>query len=579
MNDAFHWLDHLVVFGYLAISIGLGFALRRQGSRDEFFRASGSMGRVTVGLSVMATLFSANSFVMYPSSAYADSLRAGMAVMAFWAMAPVVVWVFIPVYSKLKCRTAYEYLEQRFHVSVRCLASGLFILLRIGWMASATFAASVAISGISGINQYVAIISLGVVAIFYTMLGGLRAVMWTDVLQFFVFAGTIIFALGLLVSKAEGGLTGIVDTYFEGRENLVLDFSLDPTVRFATFAIMIGSFLEGLSAFGADQVAVQRYIAARDTKTSQSGFLINMLGLTFIVPSLLCIGAGLFAYFDHKPQDLAPMLGKKTDAHEAHLVSWIPGDTSYSIPIYQNQDRNREVLVGIYGADCVRETPDGPRVNSEKWYTKRPDLIRHAVLSNGLQDQALPTFVRLNFPPGVVGLLVAALMAATMSSIDSGIHSVTTALVVDFRDRLFPGLRPKTDAGEMRVARITLVIIGVIAVTLACFVGQLGDVFAVAKKTTAAFGGPLLAVFIVGLFVKRATWLGVLLGTFAGAAITVWQMEQHPDWFSLWFWPIGFFSAIGLSLVLSLIPVSKDGIAEKATLTWFSVVRTPENNE
>ena len=115
-------------------------------------------------------------------------------------MAPVVIWVFIPVYSRLKCKTAYEYLEQRFHVSVRCLASGLFILLRIGWMASATYAAAVAIATISGVDQYVVIVSLGTVAIFYTMLGGLRAVMWTDVLQFFIFAGTIIFALGLLIA-------------------------------------------------------------------------------------------------------------------------------------------------------------------------------------------------------------------------------------------------------------------------------------------------------------------------------------------------------------------------------------------
>jgi Na+/proline symporter len=196
----------------------------------------------------------------------------------------------------------------------------------------------------------------------------------------------------------------------------------------------------------------------------------------------------------------------------------------------------------------------------------------------GLQDQALPTFVRLKFPPGVVGLLVAALMAATMSSIDSGIHSVTTAIVVDFRDRLFPRLRPATDAGEMRIARIILVVIGALAVGLACFVGDLGDVFDVAKKTTAAFGGPLLAVFIVGLFMPRATWFGVLVGTFAGAAITVWQMDAHPDWFSLWFWPIGFFSAIGLSMLLSLIPVGKTAGPAGQPLTWSTVMKTSESD-
>jgi Na+/proline symporter len=563
MSESFHWLDHLVVLGYLAISIGLGIAMRRQNSREEFFQASGSMGRMTVGLSVMATLFSANSFMMYPSTAYAVSLTAGAAVIAFWAMAPVVIWVFIPVYSRLKCKTAYEYLEQRFHVSVRCLASGLFILLRIGWMASATYAASVAIATISGVDQYVVIISLGVVAIFYTMLGGLRAVMWTDVLQFFIFAGTIIFALGLLVSQADGGFSGIVETYTKGRDNLIVNFAVDPKLRFATFAMLIGSFLEGLSAFGADQVAVQRYIAAKDEKTSQSGFLINMLGLSFIVPSLLCIGAGLFAYFQHHPGDLEEVYVQgKIEQSIAAAEKNSPG-----ILISEN-DREREE--SLYKS-LFQFMLDSDKEESGK-------MIHEEIVDAGLQDQALPTFVRLKFPPGVVGLLVAALMAATMSSIDSGIHSVTTAIVVDFRDRLFPKLRPATDAGEMRIARIILVIVGALAVGLACFVGELGDVFAVAKKTTAAFGGPLLAVFIVGLFMPRATWFGVLLGTFAGAAITVWQMDAHPDWFSLWFWPIGFFSAVGLSMLLSLIPLGKRAGDTSQPLTWSAVMKNSDSD-
>ena len=429
-----------------------------------------------------------------------------------------------------------------------------------------------AISGISGLNQIGVIIGLGAVAIFYTLLGGLRAVMWTDVLQFFIFAGTIVFAMGLLISQADGGFAGIVDTYTAGRKDLLVNWTLDPTFRFATLATLVGSFLEGLSAFGADQVAVQRYIAARDVKTSQSGFLINMLGLSFIVPSLLCIGAGLFAYFEHHPEALVPMLAEKTDAGEAHLVH----PQGNSIPKSTDKVEQREILESVFGKETVTDSPDGLRVDSEKWYGKRPDLVRQAMIDNGLQDQALPTFVRLKFPPGVVGLLVAALMAATMSSIDSGIHSVTTAIVIDFRDRLFPKLRPATDAGEMRIARIILLIVGALAVVLACFVGQLGDVFDVAKKSTAAFGGPLLAVFIVGLFMTRVTWLGVLLGTFAGAAITAGQMYLYPDWFSLLSWPIGFFSAIALSVIFSLIPLTRPLEPEKL-LTWSKVMRRTES--
>lgn len=555
-----HPLDLAVVLGYLAISLGLGFAMRKQSGREEFFSAGRSMGRVTVGLSVMATLFSANSFVMYPSAAYSNSLRVGMALVAFWMMAPVVVWVFIPVYAKLNCRTAYEYLEMRFHVSVRCLASALFILLRISWMAAATYAASVAISGISGIDMYVIIASLGAVAIAYTMLGGLRAVMWTDVLQFFVFAGTIVFALGLLISQSEDGVTGIMSTYFADRENLLLDFSLDPTLRFGTIAVLLGSFLEGLSAFGADQVAVQRYIAAKDAHTSQVGFGINLLGMLVVLPGLLLIGTGLFSFFQQQPHELVPVLVQElqdplNDAAQEHAV-FLRGNGE-----------------GTGGTESSGETAAAFEQKVRGYYESQPDQIREDMLRFGLQDQALSQFVRLKFPPGVVGLLVAALMAATMSSIDSGIHSVTTAVVVDFRDRLFPHLRPKTEAGEMLSARFLVLIIGVLAITLACFVGQLGDVFAVAKKTVGAFAAPLLAVFVLGLFIPRARPTGVFFGTWIGAAFTIWMMNLFPDWFSMWFFPVGFFGSVGLALVLSLLPLPGNEPSSGPSLTFWEVKR------
>ena len=555
LSGSLQTLDLIVVGGYLLLSLGLGLALGRQSNRDEFLTAGGSMGRMTVGLSVMATLFSANSFVMYPSTAYGDSLRIMLASVAFLSTTPLVIWVFIPVYSKLKCATAYEYLEQRFHVSVRCLASSLFVVLRIAWMAAATFAASVAISGISGLNQYLVIIGLGVVAIIYTMFGGLRAVMWTDVIQFFVFVGTILFAAVLLVSGTEGGASQIVDTYFSGRERMVFDFRLDPTIRFGTFAILIGSFLEGLSAYGADQVAVQRYISARDARTSQTGFLISQAASLIVMPGLLAIGMGLFSYFHHNPDMLSDV----------------------AIDEFSNAENAKVQVVrqrlSDAGAGSSNET-------IAEYYKSHPQELHADVVELGLNDQALPRFVRLKFPAGVVGLLVAALMAATMSSVDSGIHSITTALIVDFRDRLVPAWRPKTEAGEMLVARVMVVVIGAIAIVLACFVGQLGDVFAVAKKTVGAFAAPLLAVFVLGLFVRRATAAGVLLGTFAGAVVTLWFTfaETFSDWFSMWVFVVGFVSSVVFSLLFSCVP----GLSRTSTAgpdrTFWAVIRADEED-
>ena len=520
-----HIFDYVVVAAYLLVTLGCGIVCGRGQSRKEFFAAGGSMGWFVVGLSVMATLFSSNSFVMYPSAAFGNSLRVGLTLVAVTLMAPVVVWVFIPVYSRLKCETAYEYLERRFHVSVRCLASGLFILLRIGWMASATFAASLVIASVAGISQNVVILSLGVIAILYTMLGGLRAVMWTDVLQFFIFTATILLSVALLISKSETGVSGIMETYFRGREGLVFDFTPSLTLKYGSWAILIGIFLEALSAFGADQVAVQRYLSSQDERTSQRGFGLNLLGMWIVIPGLLAIGVGLYSYFEDHPEQLRPVL----QDHYATIGEPMPATASGNI------------------GEAVR------RAN--------------------LQDKALPQFVRLHFPPGLTGLFLAALMAAVMSSIDSGIHSVTTAIVVDFRDRLRPKWKPDDAQRDVFLIRMLILLVGTLSVTLACFVGPLGDVFDIGKKTTAAFGGPLLAVFLLALFSRRTTSHSVFPATLLSACVTMFLIYRCNHWFAVWFWPIGFGLTFVLVAPLNFIFRHRTERVGRA-LTFFQVMKT-----
>lgn len=540
-----HIADYLVITAYLAFIIIMGVVFGRHQSRNEYFAASGSMGWLAVGLSVMATLFSSNSFVMYPSAAYGTGLTVGAVMISFTLMTPLVVWVFIPMFRRLKCPTAYEYLERRFHVSVRCLASGLFVLLRIAWMAAATYAASLVMASVSGFSQVSVIVALGGVSILYTMMGGLRAVMWTDVVQFFVFALTILLVVLLLISpKDTGGVTGIVSSYFEGREKLLFDFTPSMTLKFGSWAVITGVFLEALSAFGADQVAVQRYISAKSEKTAKIGAFLNLAGMWLIMPALLFIGMALHVRFENQPQELAPVVHEELSS--SPFKEWPES-------IQQHQEFGT-VAKGNPSADDI-----------QSYYTAHPEAVREDLLALGLADQALPRFVELHFPPGLSGLFLAALMAAIMSSIDSGIHSITTVLVVDFRDRLKPQWKPKNDKDDVRIIRILVVFIGAIAVTLACFVGDLGDVFDIGKKLTSAFGGPLLAVFILAFFSPRVSTRGVFIGVFTATAITIYLMYANPDWFSVWYWPIGFCLALILTWMLSLFlkdPSSAAGAKE-----------------
>jgi len=530
-----HSLDYGVILAYLLFSMGLGIYFGRNQSRQEFFAAGNSMGWLPVGLSVMATLFSANSFVMYPSIAYGSGLRISLFLIAVSLMAPLVLWVFIPVYARLKCQTAYEYLERRYHVSVRSLASGLFIFLRIGWMASATYAASVVLANVMQVDQITVIVVLGVVSIFYTMLGGLRAVMWTDVLQFFIFSLTILLTLGLILNQTEGGVSGMISTYFEGRENVLIDFTPSLTLEYGSWALLIGLFLEGLSAFGADQVAVQRYIAARSEKTSQIGFSINILGMWIVVPGLLAIGVGLYSHYQQFPEEIVSVL---TTELNGELPDWRSGN-GMTVPEY---------------------------------YQSYPQYVAEDIRALNKQDEALPQYVRLHFPPGVVGLFLVALMAAVMSSIDSGIHSVTTALMVDFRDRHFAHWKPENNKTEMFQDRALVVLIGILSIFLACNVGEMGDVFAIGKKMTAGFGGPLLAVFILALFFKNSTTAGVMTGALAGALITMTLMYLASDWFSVWFWPIGFGLTMLIGLAVSLLTSKTGQNSGEASLTYWNVI-------
>jgi SSS family transporter len=486
-----HPLDIVAVCLYLSVMVGLGIRFGRHQSRREFLVAGRSMGWLPVGLSVMATLFSSNSFVFYPSAALGNGLRIGMSLVAFSLMTPIVIWVFIPVYARLKVETAYEYLELRFHVAVRTLASALFILLRIGWMASATYAAAGVIASVTGLSATVVIVVLGMVSIGYTMLGGLRAVMWTDVIQFFIFVTTIFLTLGLILHLTGSTPTAIFKHYFADRDGLLIDFTPSMTLPYGSWVILAGVFLEGLSAFGVDQVAVQRYISARNERTSQIGALINLIGMWTVIPGLLLIGVGLYAYFSQHPGELAP------------------GDLGS--------------LAATNGAAAINEVMAAqPRI----------------------ADHGLPTFARLHFPPGLAGLFLAALLAALMSSIDSGVHSVTTALFVDFRDRLLPSLRPADQRGELQWIRLMVVLVGGIAILLACLVDPNSNVFDVGKKLTSAFGGPLLAIFLLALFSPRTSAVPVLVGVSLSTAATLYLMYTQ-DWFSVWYWPIGF----GLSLV------------------------------
>ena len=440
-------LDTLVFLTYLVGIVTAGLLLRRRtGAGDEFFLAGRSLSWFPVGLSVMVTLFSAINYAALPTEIMRHGLYVCIAFPVFLLVALPVTRVFMPFYHRLRPTSAYEWLERRFDARVRLLASGLFIVWRLFWMGVALFATARILAAVTGYPLRWLIPAAGLAAALYASFGGMRAVVWTDVAQVFVLLGSILAALGFALWRTPGGLEGVLSFAHQAgtlRPVAPYDpsfFSLDPTIRITFWSGLFGAFAAFLARYGADQVVVQRYFAARSLRDARRGFWMN-------------IAAALFAL------TLLALLGLTTAA-------WARSS----------------------GLD--------------------PAVLRKPMA-------ALAALFR-SLPAGLSGLVAAGLLAATMSSVDSGVNACCAAWVTDFHGRAFP----RRPAG--RAFRVGLSFaLGLAAIGLAFLTGRLGTVFVVVNKVIHGFGGPLLAIALLGMFSRSANGAGMLWGGALGAALSV----------------------------------------------------------
>ena len=223
----FDALDWSVLIGYLVLSATVGLSqFQKKESAEDYLLAGRRFSWGPVALSVVASLFSALSFVGVPAEAYKNGLQFYVNTWTLPIVAPIVILVFLPLYDRLRVVSAYEYLEKRFNLPVRLLASGMFILLRIAWMASMAYTSALLLKDISGIPMAYSIAAMGTVTLLYTVTGGMAAVIWTDVLQFFVFVVGLLCIAGLLIWRVGGVSEIFAVAAAHDKLTLVQDFSL-----------------------------------------------------------------------------------------------------------------------------------------------------------------------------------------------------------------------------------------------------------------------------------------------------------------------------------------------------------------
>ena len=446
--------DFCILAAYLLAVLVIGWQAAQKSARDEeYFLAGRSMGWLPVGLSVMVTTFSAINYLAIPGEIFGYGLYVTVSFPVFFLAACPITKIWMPRFHGLQVTSVYEILERRYDVRVRSLASGLFILWRLFWMATALYASGKILSVLTGWPQWLLILLCGLVATIYTFSGGMRAVMWTDVAQFFVLFGGLI--LGVCLAFRQHGMDVFTLAMEGGRLKPFVPFdwkflSFDPRIRMTLWSGLIGTFVAFMSRYGADQVVMQRYLTAKSLTAARRGVWLNAAAS---VVTLLLL-------------------------------------TLFGLAVYANACR-----LGVFATESGGALPAAQR--------------QHMALKQ------LSLLIK-SFPSGVAGLIVAGLLAATMSSIDSGVNACAAAFVTDFQNRF--GWR-KMQANWLSLGIGTAATFA--ALLLIPAVGASNSVFAIVNKLVNGLGSPLLCLMLLGMFSRRTNAAGVFIGGIAGLVLSL----------------------------------------------------------
>ena len=457
-------VDWVLFIAYVVavVLIGLRFARRLQ-SNEDYFVGGRRMNWSAIGISLFATAFSSLSFVGLPrEGAYADyHLYLSILLIPLWVL-PVVAWVFIPIYHRLRLTSAYEYLEWRFGRTHRLLGSFLYSLYNLAWMGSLLYAVGLIVQVVLGLSESElrwAIVLMGLFTTLYTVVGGFEAVIWTDVLQALTLGLGMVIVLFLALGQVEGGLAGVWALGSQYDKFQMFNMQLDRPTGGTFFSAVGLALFAYLGIYGTEQTIVQRYVAMPSVSAARRALALGLLMSVLIGALFFTVGSTLFAFY------------------------------------HQN-------------------VPPGAAAG-----TGFPELAR--------QDQLLPHFIKNEIQlVGLLGLLMAGLFAAAMSSMDSGINSLTALVVSDW----FPG----RELG-LRLTRVCCAGFGALVTIAALLVPYLGgNVYEIIIKIMGTMAGPLLGIFLLGMLNPRANAPGALAGLAAGIAMSLFVALAQP--FSHWWY-------------------------------------------
>jgi SSS family transporter len=512
-------LDWLVLLGSLAFIVLYGVWKNRKNKTIEDYLKGGNNSRWwTIGLSVMATQASAITFLSTPGQAFHD----GMGFVQFYFGLPLAVVIiclfFIPIYHRLKVYTAYEFLEERFDLRTRTLTAILFLVQR-GLAAGITiYAPAIILSVVLGWNLKILTLLIGCVVISYTLIGGTRAVNVTQKQQMFIiFLGMItafIFIInsfpvevGFIKALTIAGATGKLE---------VIDFSFDPNSRYTFWSGITGGLFLALSYFGTDQSQVQRYLSGKSLKESQLGLIMNGFLKVPMQFFILLVGVMVFVFYQFEPSPI----NFNPKAIEAVEQSNYKEEFNYlEATLSQIQELKRMHLLDENNVDLKEVARLDIREKEIRKEAK--SLINKAApnIETNDKDYVFISFILKYLPQGLIGLLLAVILSAAMSSTASELNALAATTVVDLYKRNRNNL---SETHYVNASKFFTLFWGIIAILFASFGSLYENLIQLVNIIGSIFYGTILGVFVVAIFLKRIKGQAIFYAALISEALIIY---------------------------------------------------------
>ncbi|MEC7188098.1 MAG: sodium:solute symporter [Pseudomonadota bacterium] len=536
-------LDWFILTAYLTYVIWHGIALSR-GSADtqSFFLAGRSLPWWAVGLSVMATQMSAITLIGTTGQAYDDGLR----FIQFYFGLPIAMIILsmtaVPFFYRAKVFTAYEYLEKRFDARTRSLTSFFFLISRALGVGVVIAAPSVVLSIVLGWSELPTVFAIGLSTTLYTMMGGVKAVAWNDVKQMMVIVLGLAACITVILQSLPPGFHFQDAMFLAGAAGKLqtIDFRFDLSEQYTFWSGTLAALFLFLSYFGCDQSQVQRYLTARSVDESRTSLLMSAflkIPLQFLI---LLIGILIFVFY----QFVTPPMVFNPDA-EQHAAEKAPVQyQQLKQAFHDSHELRRQAATHYVNSRTLASGADGKRAfqqANDQFNSIRQEAISFVQQTNeepSFNDvnYVFPVFVLQNMPAGLVGLIVAAILAAAMSSVAAELNSLSTATTIDFYAR---HVNPQgTDRELLRFARLSTFIWGLFSCVVATFVTNLGSLIEVVNTFGSFFYGSLLGVFVLAFAVPKANASGAFFGLLCGM-LSVWAVSTFSNLAFLWFNVVG----------------------------------------